>query len=86
MVAATLSRSGHRRARAYAIGRERTTRWVIYAVIAVGVICTLFPVLWMLSNSFKNGMAVYNVPPIWITPYLRIKCSTGWCDLGAIAG
>ena len=66
MVAVTMSRSRHQRARAYAIGRERATRWVLYGVIAVGVVYTLFPVLWMLSNSFKDGMAVFNSPPIWI--------------------
>ena len=59
MVAVTMSRSRHQRARAYAIGRERATRWVLYGVIAVGVVYTLFPVLWMLSNSFKDGMAVF---------------------------
>ena len=66
MVAVTLSQSRHTRSRAYAIGRELATRWVLYAVIGVGVVYTLFPVLWMLSNSFKDGMAVFNSPPIWI--------------------
>ena len=66
MVAAAPRETRYRRARAYAIARNRSTRWIMVGVLAFGVVYTLFPVLWMLSNSFKNGMAVFEMPPVWI--------------------
>ena len=61
------------RSRGAAIARERTTRWIIYLAIAVGVIYTLFPILWMLSNSFKTRLDVFSMPPIWIVEEPTIR-------------
>ena len=58
--------SRFQRTRAYAIARNHSTRWIMVGMLALGVVYTLFPVLWMLSNSFKNGMAVFEMPPVWI--------------------
>ncbi len=66
MVASAPSETRYRRTRAYAIARNRSTRWIMTGVLAFGVVYTLFPVMWMLSNSFKNGMAVFEMPPVWI--------------------
>ena len=63
---AALSDARYRKQRGYAIARERTTRWLIYLAITVGVIYTAFPILWMLSNSFKTRLDVFAMPPIWI--------------------
>ena len=63
---AAISDARYRKQRGYAIARERTTRWLIYLAIAVGVIYTAFPILWMLSNSFKTRLDVFAMPPIWI--------------------
>lgn len=37
--------------------------WIILAILLLGV---LFPILWLFSNSFKNRMEVYKIPPTWI--------------------
>ena len=66
MAVAVLSTTRYRRARAFAIARNLSSRWIMIGVLAFGVVYTLFPVLWMLSNSFKNGMAVFEMPPVWI--------------------
>ena len=66
MTATATTETRFRRTRAYAIARNRSTRWIMVGVLAFGVVYTLFPVLWMLSNSFKNGMAVFEMPPVWI--------------------
>jgi len=39
---------------------------IAYAVLAVGVTLTLFPILWMLSTSFKDVKDLFNMPPQWI--------------------
>ena len=52
--------------RTSAIARQTGTRWIAYAAIAVGVGYTLFPVLWMVSNSVKTRLDVFTMPPIWI--------------------
>ena len=62
---AAISDAKYRRGRGYAIARERTSRWIIYAAIAGAVIYTMFPILWMLSNSFKTRLDVFSMPPIW---------------------
>ena len=66
MAATATTETRFQRSRAFAIARNRSTRWIMVGVLAFGVVYTLFPVLWMLSNSFKNGMAVFEMPPVWI--------------------
>ncbi len=46
--------------------RERVTRWGVYAIVAFAVIYTVFPVLWLLTNSFKTRLDMCSMPPIWI--------------------
>ncbi len=46
--------------------RERVTRWGVYAIVAFAVIYTVFPVLWLLTNSFKTRLDMFSMPPIWI--------------------
>ncbi len=43
-----------------------TTKIFIYLFIVIGVIITLFPILWMVSTSFKHVDALFNMPPEWI--------------------
>jgi multiple sugar transport system permease protein len=38
----------------------------IYIVIALGVLITIFPILWMISTSFKPVDALFNMPPEWV--------------------
>ena len=71
--AKTTGDTRYTRSRGAAIAREQTTRWIIYLAIAVGVIYTLFPILWMLSNSFKTRLDVFSMPPIWITEEPTIR-------------
>ena len=47
-------------------GRGRGARWAAYAAIAVAVFYTAFPVVWLVANSFKTGLQVYSMPPVWI--------------------
>jgi ABC-type glycerol-3-phosphate transport system permease component len=37
-----------------------------YAVLALGAMFMLFPMLWMISASFKPGWQIFTDPPIWI--------------------
>ena len=65
-MAAARGETRYRRSRANAAARAHGTRWLVVGLLVFGVVYTLFPVLWMLSNSFKNGMAVFEMPPVWI--------------------
>ena len=73
MATTTISDARYRRERSYAIARQHTTRWIIYVAIAVALIYTAFPILWMLSNSFKTRLDVFSMPPIWITEEPTIR-------------
>jgi multiple sugar transport system permease protein len=46
--------------------RERTKRWLVYALISFAVVYTVFPVLWLFVNSFKTRLDMFAMPPIWI--------------------
>jgi len=41
-------------------------RTFVYIVIAVGLTITIFPILWLISTSFKPIDALFNMPPEWI--------------------
>lgn len=41
-------------------------QWPLYPAIAVVVVVTMFPFLWMLISSFKKLSELYTVPPTWI--------------------
>ncbi len=57
--------------------RTRST-WPIYPAVALLVVITMFPFLWMLISSFKQLSELYTVPPTWIpvapswTNYLNV--------------
>lgn len=52
--------------RATGARRELTIRWLVYALIAFAVVYTVFPILWLVVNSFKNRLDMFAMPPIWI--------------------
>ncbi|MET3598276.1 carbohydrate ABC transporter permease [Martelella mangrovi] len=41
-------------------------KWPLYPAVAVVVVVTMFPFLWMLISSFKKLSELYTVPPTWI--------------------
>ena len=52
--------------------RERAKGWLIAAVIAFALVYTVFPVLWLLLNSFKTRLDLFAVPPIWLPADLTL--------------
>jgi multiple sugar transport system permease protein len=46
-------------------GRERALRWLAYAVAALALVWTLFPIYWIGVNSFKLDVDIFAVPPVW---------------------
>jgi multiple sugar transport system permease protein len=46
-------------------GRERALRWAAYAVAALALVWTLFPIYWIGVNSFKLDLDIFAVPPVW---------------------
>lgn len=55
-----------RRARIGARMRRKTKAALIGAVIVFAVVYTVFPVLWLLINSFKTRLDMFAIPPIWL--------------------
>lgn len=47
-------------------GRELAKQWLVYALIALAIVYTVFPVLWLVVNSFKTRLDMFAMPPIWI--------------------
>jgi len=46
---------------------QRNLRYIIsYAVLLLGAAFMLFPMLWMVSYSFKPSWQIFTQPPIWI--------------------
>lgn len=48
-------------------GRGRFRNWVVYAALGAAVVYTLFPILWMISNSVKKRGEIMASPVVWIT-------------------
>ena len=46
--------------------RERAKAWMAYLVVGFALVYTVFPVLWLVSNSFKTRLDMFAMPPIWI--------------------
>ncbi len=46
--------------------RERAKAWVAYLVVGFALVYTVFPVVWLVSNSFKTRLDMFAMPPIWI--------------------
>jgi ABC-type glycerol-3-phosphate transport system permease component len=47
-------------------GRRSVRLLVSYAVLLVGAMFILFPVVWMVSASFKPNWQIFTRPIIWI--------------------
>jgi multiple sugar transport system permease protein len=57
-----------------------------YAVIAVALVFTLLPLLWILSTSLKGPDQWQHDPPIWLpSPFTFDNFSKMWTDGGAAA-
>ena len=53
-------------AQEFSVVRERAKAWVAYLVVGFALVYTVFPVAWLVSNSFKTRLDMFAVPPIWI--------------------
>ncbi|MDI7274747.1 MAG: carbohydrate ABC transporter permease [Anaerolineae bacterium] len=46
--------------------RTHAARSTVFAILLVGSLLFLFPLIWMLSTSLKTNEQVYRVPTVWI--------------------
>ncbi len=44
--------------------RGRWNRRLIYSLLLLAVAYTVFPVLWLVVNSFKTRLDIFAIPPI----------------------
>jgi multiple sugar transport system permease protein len=50
------------------VGKKKTSvKIFVIILLAIGTIWAGFPVLWMLSNSFKGNAEIFTFPPTWIS-------------------
>lgn len=68
----TLRRESARRPRLREATRQRLVRWSIYAALLLATAIITFPVLWMLSVSFKPTTDTFSLPPRLIPENFRI--------------
>jgi ABC-type glycerol-3-phosphate transport system permease component len=55
----------------------RTVRLVItYAILSLGALAVLVPVLWMLSTALKSDREIFSVPPRWIPDSFSLSAAT----------
>ncbi len=52
---------------------EAITKVVVSVLLIIGSLLMLFPILWMLSTSFKLPTDVSRIPPIWIPHPLQLQ-------------
>ncbi|MFB9330935.1 carbohydrate ABC transporter permease [Paenibacillus aurantiacus] len=52
---------------------------IIFVLLAIGAIVMIAPLIWMVSTSVKDKMAVFALPPKWIPdPFIWSKYSEIW--------
>jgi multiple sugar transport system permease protein len=52
--------------------RKKIGTFVVYALIIIAVILSLFPIVYLLITSFKPPQMTFAIPPVWIfTPTLQ---------------
>lgn len=61
-----VARTPPRAAEEFGAIRRRANTWLAYAVVGFALIYTVFPVVWLVSNSFKTRLDMFAVPPIWL--------------------
>lgn len=47
------------------IHKEKLKKVAVYAFLLIFIFLSLFPVIWMLNNSFKTDEEIFKMPPIW---------------------
>ena len=52
---------------------EKTTRIVVFAILLIGAVTMLLPILWMFSTSLKTPTEVFAIPPVWIPSPLHFE-------------
>ncbi|MFQ6018709.1 MAG: carbohydrate ABC transporter permease [Kiloniellaceae bacterium] len=50
----------------FSAAKQARNTAVAYATIALALVYTVFPVVWLFSNSFKTRLDMFAVPPIWL--------------------
>ena len=46
--------------------KKKPVQVLIIILLILGAIWSGFPILWMLSNSFKGNAEIFTFPPTWI--------------------
>ena len=46
--------------------RDRIQRGLVAVILAAAVVYSLFPIAWLVLNSFKTRLDMFAVPPIWL--------------------
>jgi multiple sugar transport system permease protein len=60
---------------------QRARWWPHIPIIVLGV-AMLYPLLWMLSSSFKPGQLIFSQPGLWPTQWTWDNYAQGWIALG----
>ena len=50
------------------VGKKKlSVKIMVIILLAIGAIWAGFPILWMISNSFKGNAEIFTFPPTWIS-------------------
>ncbi|MGH3086965.1 MAG: carbohydrate ABC transporter permease [Rubrobacteraceae bacterium] len=68
------------------LGRSSLRRLGIHALIIAGAVVMLYPLLWMLSSSFKPADEIFGNPGLWPEEFVVQNYTEGWFGLGPSFG
>ena len=56
------------------VGKKKlSVKIMIIVLLAIGAIWSGFPILWMISNSFKGNAEIFTFPPTWISENFSLE-------------
>jgi multiple sugar transport system permease protein len=63
-------------------GRTGVRRIVLHVVIVVVALAMLYPLLWMISSSFKPERLIFSEPQLWSKAWTLDNYREGWTKIG----
>jgi multiple sugar transport system permease protein len=64
--------------------KNRITNTIVFALLSIGAIFMVAPLLWMFSTSLKSKEDVFALPPVWIPETISFGKYTEIWDMGPL--
>ncbi len=67
--------------------RRAAGRFVVYALLWIGVVVMVMPFVWMVTTSLKSPIEILQFPPTWVPTgqFVRAESGRGWKEVYVVS-